>query len=184
MNRNRFLVIQNQTLPPSMHHMWKEITDIVCKTLNEISEGTKIRWKVPILQGNYISHDLLGFSLAILFSQPFHKIWWPFGEVSLLNLQYELDPFYRFGVLFNMARLTVDDVRVSFAKGPWWLRLFNGYDLTTWLVVLNLGCTGLLVSWVMKYADNIVKVQFYSLLNVMLRATLYTRAWGSMTVQI
>jgi hypothetical protein len=23
---------------------------------------------------------------------------------------------------------------------------------------LNLGCTGLLVSWVMKYADNIVKV--------------------------
>ena len=108
----------------------------------------------------------------------------PLGKLSPLNWQYELDPFYRFGVLFNMARLTVDDVRVSFAKGPWWLRLFNGYDLMTWLVVLNLGCTGLLVSWVMKYADNIVKVQFHSLLNVMLRATLYTRTWGPTTIQI
>lgn len=64
----------------------------------------------------------------------------------------------RFGVLFNIARLTVDDVRAGFSKGPWWYRLFNGYDIVTWLVVLNLGCTGLLVSWVMKYADNIVKV--------------------------
>jgi len=74
------------------------------------------------------------------------------------SLYWQNMQLYAFGVLFNMARLTVDDVRVSFAKGPWWLRLFNGYDLTTWLVVLNLGCTGLLVSWVMKYADNIVKV--------------------------
>ena len=37
-------------------------------------------------------------------------------------------------------------------------RLVDGYDVVTWLVVLNLGCSGLLVSWIMKYADNIVKV--------------------------
>ncbi|MBA0743653.1 hypothetical protein Gogos_006315 [Gossypium gossypioides] len=65
---------------------------------------------------------------------------------------------YTFGSIFNMARLVVDDFRGGFEKGPWWQRLFNGYSITTWLVVLNLGSTGLLVSWLMKYADNIVKV--------------------------
>lgn len=65
---------------------------------------------------------------------------------------------FRFGALFNMGRLFVDDFRGGFESGPWWSRLFNGYTITTWLVVLNLGSTGLLVSWLMKYADNIVKV--------------------------
>ena len=64
----------------------------------------------------------------------------------------------RFGAIFNMARLMMDDFRVGFENGPWWQRLLNGYTVTTWLVVLNLGSSGLLVSWLMKYADNIVKV--------------------------
>ncbi|XVF33211.1 hypothetical protein REPUB_Repub17cG0148800 [Reevesia pubescens] len=67
-------------------------------------------------------------------------------------------PIQGFGAIFNMARLILDDFRGGFEKGPWWQRLFNGYSVTTWLVVLNLGSTGLLVSWLMKYADNIVKV--------------------------
>ncbi|CAN1189569.1 CMP-sialic acid transporter 1 [Linum perenne] len=67
-------------------------------------------------------------------------------------------PIHGFGVIFNMAKLIVDDFQSGFEKGPWWQRLFNGYSITTWLVVLNLGSTGLLVSWLMKYADNIVKV--------------------------
>ncbi|KAG0589992.1 hypothetical protein M758_1G061100 [Ceratodon purpureus] len=74
------------------------------------------------------------------------------------SLYWQNMQLYAFGVLFNIARLTVDDIRTSFSKGPWWYRLFNGYDFVTWMVVLNLGFTGLLVSWVMKYADNIVKV--------------------------
>ena len=65
---------------------------------------------------------------------------------------------FRFGVIFNMARLLFDDFRGEFENGPWWQRIFKGYSVTTWLVVLNLGSTGLLVSWLMKYADNIVKV--------------------------
>ncbi len=69
----------------------------------------------------------------------------------------------RFGAIFNMARLLLDDFRSEFEKGPWWQRLFNGYSITTWLVVLNLGSTGLLVSWLMKYADNIVKVTPFTL---------------------
>ncbi|CAL9223899.1 unnamed protein product [Arabidopsis halleri] len=65
---------------------------------------------------------------------------------------------YTFGSLFNVARLIADDFRHGFEKGPWWQRIFDGYSITTWMVVLNLGSTGLLVSWLMKYADNIVKV--------------------------
>lgn len=57
-----------------------------------------------------------------------------------------------------MGRLLLDDFKSGFEKGAWWQRVFNGYSITTWLVVLNLGTTGLLVSWLMKFADNIVKV--------------------------
>lgn len=65
-----------------------------------------------------------------------------------------------------MARLLLDDFRGGFENGPWWQRIFNGYSFTTWMVVLNLGSTGLLVSWLMKHADNIVKVYSSTLLQV------------------
>ncbi|KAF5744149.1 hypothetical protein HS088_TW08G00745 [Tripterygium wilfordii] len=74
------------------------------------------------------------------------------------SLYWQNVQLYTFGVLFNMARLSLDDFSGGFEKGPWWQRLFSGYSITTWLVVLNLGSTGLLVSWLMKYADNIIKV--------------------------
>ncbi|PON44309.1 Nucleotide-sugar transporter [Parasponia andersonii] len=74
------------------------------------------------------------------------------------SLYWQNVQLYTFGAIFNMARLLLDDFRGGFENGPWWQRLFNGYTITTWLVVLNLGSTGLLVSWLMKYADNIVKV--------------------------
>ncbi|XP_042420487.1 CMP-sialic acid transporter 1-like isoform X2 [Zingiber officinale] len=74
------------------------------------------------------------------------------------SLYWQNVQLYTFGAIFNMARLIVDDFRVEFENGPWWQRLLNGYTVTTWLVVLNLGSSGLLVSWLMKYADNIVKV--------------------------
>ncbi|CAK9873518.1 unnamed protein product [Sphagnum jensenii] len=74
------------------------------------------------------------------------------------SLHWQNMQLYVFGVLFNMIHLTMDDILGAYEKGAWWSRLLVGYNVTTWLVVLNLGCTGLLVSWVMKYADNIVKV--------------------------
>lgn len=83
-----------------------------------------------------------------------------FGTLSsrLLHCS-DLVRFCSFGVLFNMLRLTFDDLRSGYVREPWWNRLFDGYSFVTWLVVFNFGCTGLLVSWVMKYADNIVKVR-------------------------
>lgn len=74
------------------------------------------------------------------------------------SLYWQNVQLYTFGSIFNMAHLIFDDFNGGFEKGPWWQRLFNGYSIITWMVVLNLGSTGLLVSWLMKYADNIVKV--------------------------
>ncbi|KAI5647159.1 hypothetical protein M9H77_33164 [Catharanthus roseus] len=74
------------------------------------------------------------------------------------SLYWQNVQLYTFGAIFNLGRIVFDDFRSGFEKGPWWQRLFNGYTITTWLVVLNLGSTGLLVSWLMKFADNIVKV--------------------------
>ncbi|XP_078439638.1 nucleotide-sugar transporter family protein [Wolffia australiana] len=74
------------------------------------------------------------------------------------SLYWQNVQLYAFGAVFNMLRLLCDDFRNGFERGPWWGRLVDGYSITTWLVVLNLGSTGLLVSWLMKYADNIVKV--------------------------
>ncbi|KAJ8471459.1 hypothetical protein OPV22_025802 [Ensete ventricosum] len=74
------------------------------------------------------------------------------------SLYWQNVQLYMFGAIFNMARLMLDDFRSGFEYGPWWQRLLDGYTVTTWLVVLNLGSSGLLVSWLMKYADNIVKV--------------------------
>ncbi|XP_068306016.1 CMP-sialic acid transporter 1 [Pyrus communis] len=93
------------------------------------------------------------------------------------SLYWQNVQLYTFGVIFNIARLLFDDFRGGFENGPWWQRLFNGYSLTTWLVVLNLGSTGLLVSWLMKYADNIVKVYSTSmamLLTMVLSVYLFT----------
>uniref|UniRef100_A0A1D1YZC0 CMP-sialic acid transporter 1 n=1 Tax=Anthurium amnicola TaxID=1678845 RepID=A0A1D1YZC0_9ARAE len=74
------------------------------------------------------------------------------------SLYWQNVQLYTFGAIFNLLRLLWDDFRVGFEEGPWWRRLVDGYTITTWMVVLNLGSTGLLVSWLMKYADNIVKV--------------------------
>ena len=46
----------------------------------------------------------------------------------------------------------------GFGSGLWLFRLFKGYDWVTVMVVANLAFSGLLVSWVMKFADSILKV--------------------------
>lgn len=54
----------------------------------------------------------------------------------------------------------MDDVRGGFFKGIWWYCLFDGYNFMIWFVVVNFGCIGFLVLWIMKYVDSIVKVIF------------------------
>ena len=50
-----------------------------------------------------------------------------------------------------------------YAQSPRYPPADAGYTTITWLVVCNLAFSGLLVSWVMKFADSIVKVYATSL---------------------
>ncbi|CAN0925918.1 CMP-sialic acid transporter 1 [Linum grandiflorum] len=126
---------------------------------SRISQPTRIttEWKTvrlyPIPSIIYLIHNNVQFATLTYVDTSTYQI---MGNLKIVTTGI----LFRFGVIFNMAKLIVDDFQSGFEKGPWWQRLFNGYSITTWLVVLNLGSTGLLVSWLMKYADNIVKTVF------------------------
>ncbi|KAJ7969189.1 putative CMP-sialic acid transporter [Quillaja saponaria] len=60
---------------------------------------------------------------------------------------------YVFGMIFNAVAIVVQDFDAVMNKG-----FFHGYSLITVLMILNHALSGIAVSMVMKYADNIVKV--------------------------
>ncbi|OAY23860.1 CMP-sialic acid transporter 4 [Manihot esculenta] len=60
---------------------------------------------------------------------------------------------YVFGMVFNAVAILIQDFDAVMNKG-----FFHGYSLITVLMILNHALSGIAVSMVMKYADNIVKV--------------------------
>ncbi|KAB1207640.1 CMP-sialic acid transporter 4 [Morella rubra] len=60
---------------------------------------------------------------------------------------------YVFGMIFNALAILVQDFDAVLNKG-----FFHGYSLITVLMIVNHALSGIAVSMVMKYADNIVKV--------------------------
>ncbi|XAR73078.1 hypothetical protein NMG60_11019941 [Bertholletia excelsa] len=60
---------------------------------------------------------------------------------------------YVFGMGFNAIAILIQDFDDVMNKG-----FFHGYSLITTLMILNHALSGIAVSMVMKYADNIVKV--------------------------
>ena len=60
---------------------------------------------------------------------------------------------YLFGVLLNVVAICLFDLRSVLANG-----YFHGYSLIVTLMIANHSLSGIAVSLVMKYADNIVKV--------------------------
>ncbi|XP_074357976.1 CMP-sialic acid transporter 2-like isoform X1 [Apium graveolens] len=60
---------------------------------------------------------------------------------------------YVFGMAFNAVAILVQDFDAVMNKG-----FFHGYSLITVLMIVNHALSGIAVSMVMKYADNIVKV--------------------------
>mmetsp|Transcript_57678 Transcript_57678/g.182653 ORF Transcript_57678/g.182653 Transcript_57678/m.182653 type:complete len:347 (-) Transcript_57678:1264-2304(-) len=77
------------------------------------------------------------------------------------TLNWQNIQLYGCGVAANALRLTVHDMNVgSHPHGPWFFPsvLLHGYDWRTAMVVINLSVSGLLVSFLMKYADTIAKV--------------------------
>ncbi|KAF3590478.1 hypothetical protein DY000_02027937 [Brassica cretica] len=60
---------------------------------------------------------------------------------------------YVFGMAFNAVAIVIQDFDAVANKG-----FFHGYSFITVLMILNHALSGIAVSMVMKYADNIVKV--------------------------
>jgi len=72
---------------------------------------------------------------------------------------------YLFGVIFNMVAIFLYDYDAVFGRG-----YFYGYNAIVCTMILNHSLSGIAVSLVMKYADNIVKV--YSTSVAMILTTL------------
>ena len=66
---------------------------------------------------------------------------------------------YAFGVLFNGINLTLGDFRSGWAAGSWLTTGLAGFNATTWAIVANFALSGLLVSWLQKHTDTIVKAR-------------------------
>ena len=61
---------------------------------------------------------------------------------------------YLFGMLFNILAMIYHDG----PKSLLYTRYFDGYNLVVCVMIMNHALSGIAVSMVMKYADNIVKV--------------------------
>ncbi|OMP08584.1 Nucleotide-sugar transporter [Corchorus olitorius] len=92
------------------------------------------------------------------------------------SLYWQNVQLYTFGAIFNMARLLLDDFRGGFEKGPLWQRLFDGYSVTIWMVVLILGSTGLgfLVNEISRqYSQGIFDIDGHVILTMVLSMFLF-----------
>ncbi|KAL4347582.1 hypothetical protein GQ457_17G004290 [Hibiscus cannabinus] len=69
------------------------------------------------------------------------------------NINVQNFCLYIFGMVFNAVAILVQDFDAVMNKG-----FFHGYSIITTLMILNHALSGIAVSMVMKYADNIVKV--------------------------
>nr|VDC98976.1 unnamed protein product [Brassica oleracea] len=72
---------------------------------------------------------------------------------------------YVFGMAFNAVAIVIQDFDAVTNKG-----FFHGYSFITVVMILNHALSGIAVSMVMKYADNIVKVVYSTSVAMLLTA--------------
>ena len=60
---------------------------------------------------------------------------------------------YFYGIVFNLVAVLTDDYEAVFKDG-----FFHGYSFVTLLIIINNSCSGIAVSAIMKYANNLVKL--------------------------
>ena len=65
----------------------------------------------------------------------------------------------------------------GYQNGFWLIHIVDGYTFVTVLVVFNLACSGLLVSYIMKYADSIMKVRMWQEACFALSPALYNASY-------
>ena len=108
---------------------------------------------------NVLSAPLVGYFYGILtaFLSGFAAVYTEYimkkndDSFHWQNLQ-----LYAFGVLMNFASLVYQDMWSG--ASLWLLNPFAGYNGFTVCLLLTKSTSGVLVSWIMKYADSIVKV--------------------------
>jgi len=111
--------------------------------------------------GNVLAAPMIGYAFGILSAwlSAFAGVYTEFlMKKNNDNLYWQNVQLYGFGTLFNAFRLTYDDVTSGFSNGMWITNAFDGYNWVTVLIVLNFAFAGMSVSWIMKFADTIVKV--------------------------
>ncbi|XP_047319946.1 CMP-sialic acid transporter 2-like [Impatiens glandulifera] len=153
----------------------------ILKNLNIISTGvlyriilkrklSEIQWAAFILLGAGCTTAQLNPSSDHVLQTPFHG--WMMAIVMALlsgfagvyteaiikkrpsrNINVQNFWLYIFGMGFNAIAIIIQDFDAVANKG-----FFHGYSLITALMILNHALSGIAVSMVMKYADNIVKV--------------------------
>ncbi|KAK9832370.1 hypothetical protein WJX74_007893 [Apatococcus lobatus] len=136
---------------------------------------TPLQWISLLLLAIGITTSQVSVSSAAQFIAPLQGYLWSIASafVSALaaiytewvmkrnsdSLYWQNMQLYSFGIVLNGMGLIIGDIRSIAGHSSLWPRhLFRGYNGVTFLLVANLAFSGLLVSWIMKYADSIVKV--------------------------
>ena len=78
-------------------------------------------------------------------------------SVVIRNIQLSL-----FGILFSLIPVLIKDYNLVSEKG-----FFQGYNFVVWSVILIQAIGGLIVAFVIKYADNILK-EFANSISILL----------------
>ncbi|KAK9862083.1 hypothetical protein WJX84_000410, partial [Apatococcus fuscideae] len=135
---------------------------------------TPLQWISLLLLAIGITTSQVSVSSAAQFIAPLQGYLWSIASafVSALaaiytewvmkrnsdSLYWQNMQLYSFGIVLNGMGLIIGDIRSIAGHSSLWPRhLFRGYNGVTFLLVANLAFSGLLVSWIMKYADSIVK---------------------------
>ena len=72
---------------------------------------------------------------------------------SSSSLHWQNMQLYSWGVVGNAAGLAWADVRGGLPPGAWMRSLLQGYNAWAYGAVLNLSLSGVLVAWIMMWAD-------------------------------
>ncbi|KAG9394576.1 Nucleotide-sugar transporter [Carpediemonas membranifera] len=115
-----------------------------------------ISWTQYVPSATTKSSRTVGVLLAILytFNSSFASVFTEYflKRYSHISVHAQNTSLYFWGVLFNLVywfAIDRDPVRSNF---------FSGWTPAVWLLVLTMSCSGLLISIIMKFANNIVKV--------------------------
>ncbi|XP_033142687.1 CMP-sialic acid transporter 4 isoform X2 [Brassica rapa] len=129
----------------------------ILKNLNIISTGVLYRIILKKNSDRVLQTSLPGWIMAIVMAllSGFAGVYTeaiikkrPSRNINVQNFW-----LYVFGMAFNAVAIVIQDFDAVANKG-----FFHGYSFITVLMILNHALSGIAVSMVMKYADNIVKV--------------------------